>query len=143
MSVKDKPHFEVAADEFAEWLERQGPDLWWNVDGDPILTGLLSVPCPVDELVTGIRRVNRPLWIIGDTCSSLATTHGETNASAVLDNMARRLEDDSVVGTTKPPWAGDRFLVLAWKDTDNEWLLVEDQESTALARAESQKQAGT
>jgi hypothetical protein len=46
MSLRDEPHYTIASSELASWLEMQGTDRWWSVDGDPLLTGRLSLPCP-------------------------------------------------------------------------------------------------
>ncbi|MFO0929604.1 MAG: hypothetical protein U0736_21670, partial [Gemmataceae bacterium] len=63
MSIRAEPHVTVSSAALAEWLERQGVDRWWTVDGDPLLTGRLSFPCPADELAAELRRVNRTLLV--------------------------------------------------------------------------------
>jgi hypothetical protein len=45
MAIPDEPYFRLPARELAAWIEQQGADTWWNVDGDSILTGRLSFPC--------------------------------------------------------------------------------------------------
>jgi hypothetical protein len=48
--IRGGPHYEVPSVELASWLEGLGPDRWWNVDGDPLLTGRLRFPCPAAGL---------------------------------------------------------------------------------------------
>lgn len=140
MSVRDKPHYEISSAELAVWLERQGRDRWWNVDGDPLLTGLLSLPCPVDELAAGLRRVGRPLLVLDK--SNSANASGQKITARELDQLASRLGDDLRVDKSGKAWASDRFFVLSWRDSNDDWLLLEDEESSALARGDSQHQAG-
>ena len=58
MGIPDEPYYTVPAGELAAWIEQQGDDTWWNVDGDSILTGILSFPSPGDELAAELRRIN-------------------------------------------------------------------------------------
>ena len=62
-SIQEGPHYEIQSSELAAWLEQQGVDLWWNVDGDPLLTGRLTFPCPADELSAELRKLNRALLV--------------------------------------------------------------------------------
>ena len=64
MSIRDEPFYTLPAGELAAWIEQQGGDTWWNVDGDSILTGKLSLPSPGDELAEEIRRINRLLLLL-------------------------------------------------------------------------------
>ena len=43
--ILNGPYYEVPSSELAAWLEQQGKDRWWNVDGDPLLTGEMPFPC--------------------------------------------------------------------------------------------------
>src|SRR3954468_24859301 len=61
--ILNGPHYEIPSPELAIWLEQQGEDRWWNVDGDPLLTGRLTFPCPADELAAELRRIGRPLLV--------------------------------------------------------------------------------
>ena len=140
MSVRDRPHYKIAAGELADWLERQGADRWWNIDGDPVLTGRLSLPCPVDELAPELRRVDRALLVLDNTTDSKA--HGESIAATDLDRLARELGKDLGLGSTIEAWSDDRFFVLAWDGSDYDWLLLEDHESTKLAHEALRQQAG-
>ena len=72
--IRAGPHYEVAAGELAAWLEQQGEDRWWTVDGDPLLTGRLAFPCPADELAPELRKIGRPLLVQAkkdDTASTI------------------------------------------------------------------------
>lgn len=52
-----EPHeSRLSSEELASWLDRQGPESWWLVDGDSLLTGLLFFPCTGDVLATDSRR---------------------------------------------------------------------------------------
>jgi hypothetical protein len=33
MSLRDEPHYRISSSELAAWLEAQGTDRWWSVDG--------------------------------------------------------------------------------------------------------------
>jgi len=62
-SINGGPHYEVSATDLAGWLNELGVDRWWNVDGDPLLTGLLTFPCPAVDLARVLVRINRPILI--------------------------------------------------------------------------------
>lgn len=122
------PHYELPSAELAAWVEAQGLDCWWNVDGDPLLTGLVSFPCPGDELVAELRRLNRPLLVQVDK----ADAKGERIDAGRVDGVVSRLRDAFALrpGTPEPLWANDRFLYLCWKGSAVEWMLIEDSVST-------------
>jgi hypothetical protein len=61
MSIQSEPHFEVSSSEMATWIEKQGTAVWWNVDGDPLLTDRVAFPCPGDEFAEVLRRVDQRL----------------------------------------------------------------------------------
>jgi len=122
------PHYELPSIELAKWVEAQGLDCWWNVDGDPLLTGLVSFPCPGDELVTELRRLNRPLLVQVDK----ADARGEPIDAGRIDGVVSRLREAFTLrpGAPEPRWANDRFLYLCWKGSPVEWMLVEDSVAT-------------
>ena len=134
MSIRDEPHYEVPAAELAAWVEQQGPDRWWNVDGDPLLTGRLTFPCPGDELAEELRRVNRPLLI--QDKQRRPEAKGQPIGRAELDAVADRLGNNVPITGEKPAWVNDRLFYLCWKGSPHEWLLVEDEETTAQNRAD-------
>ncbi len=127
MSIQDKPHYELPASALATWIEQQGADRWWSVDGDPLLTGLISFPCPGDELAAELRRIDRPLLVFDRTRNPAAK--GQVIDAGKLDELVDRLGDDSTTA--------NRLLYLSWKHSDEDWLLVEDRETTESTREEA------
>jgi hypothetical protein len=135
MSLRDEPHCTIASSEVAAWLESQGMDRWWNVDGDPLLTGRLSFPCPADELADELRRINRTLLV--QDRRKPPSGRGEQIAARDLDGLASRLGENVQANGAEPSWAKDRLFVLCWEDRGDEWLLVEDEETTQRSRADA------
>jgi hypothetical protein len=113
MSVKEKPHYTLAAATLAGWVEGQ-PEKWWSVDGDPRLTSILDFPCPSDELAPAIRRVGKNLLLHDKNPAS--TAHGESVAADKLDDL-------SDTGNRRRK----KTLLLSWADSDIDWLLIEDE----------------
>jgi hypothetical protein len=134
MSLRDEPHYRISSSELAGWLEAQGTDRWWNVDGDPLLTGRLSFPCPADELADELRRINRTLLV--QDRRKTPSGRGEQIVARDLDGLATRL-GDNVRTNGAPPWASDRLFFLCWDDHGDEWLLAEDEETTERSRADA------
>lgn len=135
MSIADRPHFELPAAELALWLEDQGSDRWWTVDGDPVLTGRVSFPCPVDELIAELRSIDLPLLVLDK--QERSSSRGQSIRANDLDDLADRLESidsDRVVF--------DRLFYLCWKGTETEWALAEDSEASASAAREAAGQQG-
>ena len=135
MNLRVEPHYMIASSELAAWLEGQGTDRWWNVDGDPLLTGRLSFPCPADELADELRRINRML-LVQDRRKD-PSGRGERIVAQDLDGLATRLGDNVQTNGTKPAWANDRVFFLCWADRGDEWLLAEDEETTESSRADA------
>jgi hypothetical protein len=140
MSLRDEPHYRISSSELAAWLEGQGTDRWWSVDGDPLLTGRLSLPCPADELAAELRRINRTL-LVQDRRQPPAG-RGEPITARDLDGLATRLVD-TVQADGASPWADDRLFFLCWEDGGDEWMLVEDEETTQRSRADAAASRGT
>ena len=134
MSLRNEPHFRIASSELADWLETQGVNRWWTVDGDPVLTGRLSFPCPADELAAELRRIRKPLLVQDRTVSR--SGHGEVITAKELDRVVTRL-GDNMAAQQKPAWADDRLFFLSWADRDDEWLLAEDEETTERSRQDA------
>ena|SRR5690242_12900105 len=101
MSLRDEPHYKIASSELAAWLEAQGTDRWWNVDGDPLLTGRLSFPCPADELAAELRRINRTLLL--QDRRKPPSGRGEPIVAADLDALATRLGENVQTNGAPPP----------------------------------------
>lgn len=121
VDISKGPYFEIAAAELAAWLEAQGIDRWWNVDGDPLLTSRLSFPCPGDELAADVRTINRPLLIQArkDDASAKGQRIDRTN----IDELTAFLVGNSLD-------LRDRVLCLCWKPSTISWLLIEDSDTT-------------
>jgi hypothetical protein len=134
MSLRDEPHYQIASTELANWLERQGTDVWWGVDGDPHLTRFISFPCPADVLADELRRINRPLLVLAPNKEPEA--RGQEVTAQELDKLATRFwRDFPVTGPDpRPVWMDDRAFYLAWPDRDDEWMLLEDRQTTEEER---------
>jgi hypothetical protein len=138
MSLRDEPHYQIVSSQLADWLERQGTDIWWSVDGDPLLTGRLSFPVPAAELAPELRRMNRPL-LIRDRSNAL-TARGQQVTAEELDNLVSRFGDavfQPIGPGPRPNWMDDRVFYLAWPDRGDEWMLYEDGETTEVFRREA------
>lgn len=104
----------------AKWLEGQ-PGTWWSVDGDPYLTSSMEVPCPVEELAERLASEKKPIVVITDRS---AGDSDSVQTVDQLDKLADRVDrDDS---------SSDRVLLCRWMESEEEWLLVEDQEAAVL-----------
>jgi hypothetical protein len=139
--IRGGAHYELAPAELAAWLEQQGPDRWWNVDGDPLLTGRLTFPCPARTLAAELRKIPRTLLIQAKKEDSAAK--GQPINKDKIDAVVGRVGDNihMVQGGEKPPWSDDRILYLCWKGSIDEWLLAEDSETTALMQVEAEGRA--
>jgi hypothetical protein len=135
MGIPDEPHYEVSSTELAAWIEQQGADHWWTVDGDPFLAGRHDFPCPGDELAEELRRINRPLLVLDKHKSPGAK--GQTIGRDKLDDLATRLADDFQLTGPKPPWGDNRLFLFRWKGADEDWALIEDEETAESERKEA------
>ena len=134
-SISAGPHYEVSASDLAAWLVEQGKNRWWNVDGDPLLTGLLTFPCPADNLAIALVKINRPILIQAKKDDTAA--RGQLIDKKKLGELAGHFSDDlHVTGSGKmPSWGNDLLFYCCWKGSRHEWLLAEDGESTEQFRA--------
>ncbi len=128
MSLRDEPHFRIASSELAAWLEAQGVDRWWNVDGDPLLNGRVSFPSPGDELAAELRRINRVLLV--QDRRKHPSGHGEQIVAQDLDGLVTRIKDYLPSNGTRSPWENDRIFFLSWEGHGDEWMLIEDGQTT-------------
>lgn len=145
MSISTQPHYEISASELAAWIEQQGADRWWNIDGDPLLTGRVMLPCPGDRLAAEFRRINRPLLVWDKHKDSQSL--GQLITREQLDALTSSVGEDFqlakyAVAGKEPVWWRDRRLFLRWKGADEEWLLIEDTETTKLMREEALVEKG-
>lgn len=97
----------------------------------------MSIPAPGDELAPLIRRIGRPL-LVQDPRPNPAGK-GETIGRAQLDELVRYWGDNGRIAGARPSKMSARILVLCWKGSGDEWLLIEDVETTASERAEMEK----
>jgi hypothetical protein len=113
MRITEAPHYTLPAETLARWIEDQ-PEKWWSVDGDPLLMSVVDFPCPGDELAPAICRVGKDLLLRDKNPASVA--HGEVIAGDKLNELA-----DTSNRTHR------KILRLSWKDSDVDWLLIEDE----------------
>ena len=134
--IRAGPHFEILSHELAAWLEEQGRERWWNVDGDPLLTGRMTFPCPAEVLASELRKISRPLLVQAKKGDAAAKGQviGKDKLNEVVGHFA---ENFQVSGEGElPRWSEDRLFYLCWKGTSSEWLLAEDSETTEQMRAD-------
>jgi hypothetical protein len=141
MSIKNEPHYTIPSTELAGWIEEQGTDRWWNVDGDRVLIRRLMLPCPGDELANALRTLNKPLLIHAGDKNPLA--NGERITKEKVTDLVRYFGDNLESKTgSKTDRIENRVLILCWEGSDDEWLLVEDVETTASEHANALANGG-
>jgi hypothetical protein len=133
--IRSGPQYEIASGDLAAWLEEQGSDRWWNVDGDPLLTGRMTFPCPANRLAKELRRINRPLIVQArkDDSEARGQPAGKDRLDQVVAYVSRKRHQIGLGLLTPPP--ADRALRLCWTDSLFEWTLSEDSRTTALMTA--------
>lgn len=109
--VSERPHCRIEAHNLAAWLEDQGEEPWWTVDGDPILMSRLEFPAPPDELATVLRKIGKPV-LVADPSG------GASGEELVPKEIPRVVQSDEL---------GNRLLLLAWEDGTTDWQLIEDE----------------
>jgi hypothetical protein len=124
--IRAAPHYEILSSDLAAWIEQLGEDRWWNVDGDPLLTGRMPFPCPADELAAELRRIARPLLV--QAKSEDADAKGQPTSKEKLDALVDR------------SLGGARLLYLCWEDSPFDWLLSEDLATTEQSKADAAAQ---
>jgi hypothetical protein len=130
------PHYEIQSIDLGDWLLEQGEEQWWNVDGDPLLTGRMTFPCAAGSLARELRKINRPLLVQAKKGDAEAKGQaiGKDQLNEVVGHFAENLHGSGE--GEMPKWSADRLLFLCWKGTSNEWLLAEDSETTEQIKAE-------
>ncbi len=114
--------FRMSPARLADWLEAQGPDLWWTVDGDDLLLGTITLPTTADRLAARLRMVNKTLIVLDPLDlqpGPLDPTTIDLNEIADKDNPRH-----------------ERIFCMRWDDPKypGEWLLCEDKYSAELAK---------
>ena len=108
--TKLEPLHDVDTAALAAWLEAQGDETWWNIDGDVQLTELLRLPCPASELAEVLRKLARKkVRVLGDASKRARVKPGPDVFDALV-------EDEG----------GARVLYLTWGDPEAVWVLAED-----------------
>ncbi len=142
MSIPEWSHYyEITANSLANWIEHQGANKWWIIDGDNYLSSRVMSPCPTAALVRVLRQANRNL---------LVQTHepqanGQVIGPEKLDELAEPLDVSTFPiqpNHPRPKWADDRCLWLCWKDQNDEWMLAEDSQATAAFKNVKSSRAG-
>jgi hypothetical protein len=134
--IRSEPHYEIVSADLAVWLEEQGSDRWWNVDGDPLLTGRMTFPCPAHRLAAELRRINRPLFVRASKDDSEARGQpvGKGKLDQVVTSVSRKWFQVGPGLLPTPP--ADRALRLCWTDSLFEWTLCEDSRMTQMIARE-------
>ena len=97
-------------EEVAEWLLNLHPTRW-AADGNWVLMGEISFPCPPAEMAAGLRRRGATLEILDRRDSALIAKRPS------LDTLAVKLGGDE-----------DLSFLCRWPaDRDDVWMLIEDQ----------------
>lgn len=131
--IRAGPHYEISSSDLAAWLEQQGVDRWWTVDGDPLLMGRLNFPCPADELAAELRKINKPLLLAEPehvASAQAMEAKGQIISASDLDHVVQRVH----VETESSRIQDARWLYLCWKGSTAEWKLVEDVLTTESNR---------
>ena len=121
MSIREGRHCKLLAKTLATWLDGQGDDCWWSIDGDIMLMERVSFPCPGGDLASKIREIGKPLLLL--LLDDKPDPVGDEVSVDELDKLAHVHE------------GGDRAFALCWEDdkTDTDWVLVEDKEIARIA----------
>ena len=128
METQQAPRYPISTEQLADWVDEQGDACYWSVDGERLLSGRLSVPCPGDELAAELRKVSKPLWVLDprEAPQPLATGKGVSP----LDDLVEEKELDT------------RVLLLSWEESGKVWLLIEDEETSDSVNREACAQRG-
>ena len=124
--IAESPHYLVQAFNLASWIEDQGDETWWRVDGDPLLMSRVAFPCPADELASELRRIDKPLLVADPNDAG-------TGEELVPDELSRLVESEEF---------GVPALYLSWRDGSTDWLLIEDEPMSDSTDRQSQFRPG-
>ncbi len=109
-------YHQVSLRELSAWLGTH-PDSWWRVDGDPILMGRVSFPCPTEKLAAALDRRGGTAFV----WDAESKVPGPGISSEDLERLATDPEDG-------------RILQLRWTANDSDWLLLEEPEIAEFTR---------
>jgi hypothetical protein len=111
------PHYEMQSHDLADWLDNEGPDSWWTVDGERHLNRTVDFPCPPEELSEELRKMpNRTLEVLDPRPGSTANGAPVGNGVKLIDLADRNNNRGSQIYTFRVK--GEGF--------DKAWQLVED-----------------
>lgn len=119
--MTNRPCFTISTFELAKWLREYGAGSWWTVDGDSILGGRLSFPCPAGNLADALAHITGNLLLLDKDRSA-------ESPSPVIDSteLNQHVNSDA---------AGERVLEFAWQKTPKiDWLLIEDKEAARVGQ---------
>jgi hypothetical protein len=128
--IRSGPHYQIASADVAAWLVEQGGERWWNVDGDPLLTGRMTFPCPASLLAKELSTINRPLIVQArnEDAEAKGQPVGKEKLDQVVVFFTRKRQQGSY--GLLPTSPADRRLHLCWSDSLFEWTLSEDSRVT-------------
>lgn len=116
--ILELPYYTIDAEALAQWLDDQ-PELWWSVDGDPLLTSHIDFSCPSEELSAELRRIGKPLRMFDSREGSKA--QGEAVPIELLNDLADTKNNSHA-----------RTYLLCWEGDDIQWLLSEDPDAAKV-----------
>lgn len=134
MKAQTQPQvYELPAGELAAWIERQGDTSWWTVDGDPLLTGMQSVPCPGSQLAKVIRALDKTLLVSKD--DSELDHASDAPAATTASELDTFVKQEKTLGDNQEEYE-NRKIILKWKDPKHSdvWYLLEDRQSAKWAK---------
>jgi len=108
MSILEEHHYEIPAAELAAWIEQQGADAYWEVDGDYRISGRMPLPAPGDVFAAEVRRINLPLLVVDPNKNPEA--RGQVIGRKDLDALVRREGDGIPFPGERPIWADNRYF---------------------------------
>ena len=88
-----------------------------------------------------LRKINRPLLVRANNSDPAAD--GKVVGRDAIDGLVGRFADNlaPVNGSENAAWLGDRILDLCWKDSTDEWMLIENRELSREIALDAQRTA--
>lgn len=126
MDTQQGMYVPVAVRVLADWLDRE-PDLYWTVDGDRKLATKIGSPCPGDELAGVLRTIDQALWVFDRRQPSSAK-----QKSVDVSQLDELVETEEL---------HTRVLQFHWEDSPDEWILIEDEETSDSINREAASQS--
>jgi hypothetical protein len=111
MRIAERPHFTIAPYNLAAWIADQGENVWWTVDGDPLLMSRLDFPCPPEEIAAELQRHTTRLLV----ADPQRRAGGEELTPEEFGHVTEMFRE-----------RGDP-LFLSWETGEVDWLLAQDK----------------